>query len=118
MTDLTAVLRAIVARGNGYSRAVASREGPDVRFDAARTEPDPAGGEGVVVSFTYVDPAGGRRALEYRLAGDDSLLRELAAGEEDADGFGMIVAVNVWEEVEVTGVEAAVANGTFREASG
>lgn len=118
MTDLDAALRAVVHRGNGYSRAVAPSGGPNVRFDAARTEPDEDGGEAVVVSFTHVDPAGGRRALEYRLPAGDSLLRELADGEEDADGFGLIVAVNVWEEVEVRGVDAAVANGTFREAGG
>lgn len=118
MTDLDAALRAVVERGNGYSRAIASSDGPDVRFDAARAEPDAAGGVAVVVAFTHVDPAGGMRALEYRLPADDSLLRELADGEEDADGFGLIVAVNLWEEVEVTGVDAAVANGTFRAAGG
>ncbi len=117
MTDLDALLTAIVERGNSYSQAVARSDGPEVSFDVARTEPEPAGGDAVVVSFTYRD-AGGARRLEYRIPADDSLLGELARGEEDADGAGTIIAVNLWEEIDVIGVDAAIANGTFRVATG
>ena len=113
MTELDAALRAVVDRGNSYARTTGSR--PAVSFEAARTVPDGSGGEAVVVSFTYVDESGSPRALEYRLEADDSLLRELADGMEDADGFALIVAVNVVEDVETIGVDAAIANGTFTE---
>lgn len=87
-----------------------------MRFDDARALGRGDGSEGLVVALTLIDGSGGERALEYPIAGDDSLLQELAAGEEDADGFGFIVAVNVVEEATIIGVDAALASGRLRPA--
>lgn len=110
------MLRAVVAEGNAYARMPPFPRGLRVRFDAARALGRGDGSEGLVVALTVTDASGRERALEYPIAGDDSLLQELAAGEEDAEGFGLIVAVNVVEEVTIFGIDSALAKGTLRDA--